>query len=161
MTTTLKTVYGTAGQAITCLLAALANAQGRASTAIDNTTNLALDALVSLAVKTGASGVSATGYVSVYAYGTVDGTTYTDGVSGTDGNFTPSASGGNLRLIGTIQTPANATTYQSGPFSVANAFGGVLPEKWGIVVVNNSGAALDATEANHSKLYQLVNAQSV
>lgn len=158
---TLKPLYGTANQPITVTLASLANAAGRASAVIDNTTTLALDALVSLAVKTNAAGVSATGYVAVYAYGTVDGTTYTDGATGTDAAFTPSASGANLRLIGTIQTPAVATTYQSGPFSVANAFGGTLPAKWGIVVVNNSGAALDATEASHTKQFQTVQAQSV
>jgi hypothetical protein len=64
-------------------------------------------------------------------------------------------------LVGTINMVANATTYVSGPMSVANAFGGQLPERWGIVVENRSGAPFDATEGNHAKLWQGVLAQTV
>lgn len=104
-------------------------------------------------VKTGASGVSATGYIDVYAIGTVDGgTTYTDGAGASDAGLTVVAA----RKLGSFPAVANATTYTSQVMSVAQAFGGVLPAKWGIVVVNVSGAALDATEGNHAKLYQEV-----
>jgi hypothetical protein len=158
---TIKALYGTNNQAITCTLASLASAAARASSVVDNTVNLFLDALVVLKVKTGATGVSTTGYVAVYAYGTVDGgTTYPEGITGTDGAVTLTVPT-NLRLIGIINTVANATTYASEPMSVAAAFGGVLPDHWGIVVVNSSGAALDVTEANHAKLYQGMQAQSV
>ena len=33
-------------------------------------------------------------------------------------------------------------------------FGGRLPEKWGIVVVNDSGTALSATGSDHAVTYQ-------
>ena len=156
----IKSAYGTGGQTITCTLASLANSSARASTAIDNSTNLWLDALVFVSVKTGASGVSSLGTVFVYAYGTANGgTTYTEGASGTDGALTM-ANPTNLKLLGVINVSAPATTYQSGPFSVAAAFGGVLPDHWGIVIQNNSGAALDATEGNHLKVYQGVYATS-
>ena len=161
MAADIKTKYGTANQAITCTLASLGSASARASTAVDNTTNLFLDALVMVQVKSGASGVSATGYVNVYAYGTADGgTTYSDGATGTDAAITLTVPP-NARLIGVLNVVANATTYKSGPFSVAAAFGGVLPDHWGIIVENKSGAALDATEGNHAKFYQGVLAQSV
>jgi hypothetical protein len=136
---------GSNGQSITCTITALTNGSARQSTAIDNTSNLFMDALVSAKVKTASSSTSATGHVDVYVYATVDnGTTYTDGATGSDGAMTPT-SPTNLFLIGSINTVANSTTYYGGPWSVATAFGGVLPAKWGIVVVNNSGGTLDAT----------------
>lgn len=150
----LKEKLGTSNQAITCTLASLADAAARQATVIDNTTNLFIDVLVQLMIKTGTTGVSATGYINVYAYGTVDdGTTYSDGATGTDGAITLT-NPPNMRLIGVINAVANATNYKSHPMSVAAAFGGVLPAKWGIVVENKTAAALDATEANHNKRYQ-------
>lgn len=157
----IKSKYGTSNQAIAVTLASLANGTARASTVIDNTVNLFLDALVSLSIKTGAAGVTSTSYVSVYAYATVDGgTNYTEGATGIDAALTM-VSPTNLKLVGTINAVANATTYKAGPFSVAQAFGGVLPERWGIVVQNSTGGALDAVEGSHLKVYQGVLAQSV
>lgn len=152
--------YGTT-QGITCTLASLANAAARQSTAIDNRTNKFLDALVSLLVRSGAAGTLATGHVNVYAYGTVnDGTDYSDGATGSDAPITMT-SPPNLRLIGVINVVANAVSYRGGPFSVAAAFGGVLPALWGIVVENRSGAALDGTEANFKKEFQGIKRESV
>jgi hypothetical protein len=140
-----KTAYGTNNQAITCTITSLANNGQRQSTAIDNSSNDWLDARVFVKVKSNASGTSATGFVNVYAYGTSDGgTTYSDGATGTDGSITLT-SPPNMRLIGVINVVANAVTYNGGPFSVAAAFGGVLPDHWGIVIENKSGAALDAS----------------
>lgn len=166
MATTLQSKYGTEKQAITISLApggvGLASGSARASTVIDNTTNLFLDALVQLQIKSGASGTSATGYINVYAYGTVDAADsfYPEAITGTDAAVTLT-SPTNLRLIGTLNVVANATAYIGEPMSVAAAFGGVLPEKWGIVIENQTGGALDTTEANHLKYYQGVEAQSV
>ncbi len=141
-----KTAYGSNNQAITITLTSLANNAQRQSTAIDNTANLFLDALVFLKIKSGAA--SGTGYFNVYAYGTSDGgTTYSDGATGTDGTITLT-SPPNMRLIGVVNMVANAVTYEGGPFSVAAAFGGVLPDHWGIVVENKSGAAFDGTTAS-------------
>lgn len=148
---------GTSAQAITCTITSLANGSARQSTAIDNTTNLFMDALVSLTVKSGASSTSATGHVDVYVGATVDGgSTYTDGATGTNGAFTPT-SPTNLRFLGSINVVANSATYQGGPFSIASAFGGILPAEWVIVVINNSGATLDASVG--SAQYQGVFAQ--
>jgi hypothetical protein len=158
----IKEAFGTNGQAITCTLASLASSAtaGRESTVIDNTTNLFLDVLVSLTVKLQAGTPANDKAVYVYAYGTVnDGTDYTDGATGSDAAFTPTDPP-NVRLIGVISAPASAGTYKGGPFSVAAAFGGVLPAKWGIVVRNYTGIALSATEGDHKKLYQGVYATS-
>jgi hypothetical protein len=146
--------YGTANQAITITLGALANNGQRESTVIDNTSNKFLNALVQLKVKTGGSGTSSSGYLVIYAYGTSDdGTTYGDGATGSDAGITLN-SPPNLQEIGRIYVAANATTYKSNPLSVAAAFGGVLPKKWGIVVENKTGGTLDATDGNHAVFYQ-------
>ena len=142
---TVKSAYGTSNQSITCTITSLGNNGQRGSTAVDNTSNLYLDALVQLTVKTAASSTSSTGQVNVYAYGTANGgSSYSDGVSGTDGSATLT-SPPNVRLIGVINCVANSTTYVGGPFSVAAAFGGILPDHWGIVVENKTGATLDAS----------------
>ena len=125
-------------------LAGLANNAAWQTNSQDNSSALWLDALVQLKVKTGASGTSATGVVWVYAYGSVDGATYPDTVTGAEGTLTL-VSPTNLRPIGSVNTPANAATYTSEPISVAAAFGGTLPLRWGLCLVNNAGAALDAT----------------
>lgn len=138
----IKTRYGTAAQALTITLNGLENASGRQSDAVDNTTTAFLDVLVQLALTSGSSGVSGTGTVEVYAYGAVDGGTgYSEGMTGTDGAATLT-SPPNLTRLGAVNVVAAATSYRSRLMSVAAAFGGVMPAKWGLVVINKSGAAL-------------------
>lgn len=132
-----------AAAAITCTLDALASSAtvGRSSTAVDNTANLYLDALVGATIVLAAGTPANDQVVYLYAYGLTDGVHYTEGVTGTDASFTIN-SPTNLRLIGVVPTPTGGLTYYTGPFSVAGAFGGILPAKWGLVVVNNSGLSL-------------------
>ena len=151
--------YGTNGQTITITLASLANGSARQGVVVDNTGNTFIDALVFVKIKTGASGISASGNVSLYFYGTVDGgTLYTDGASGSDAGFTPT-SPTNLLGVRVINAVATATQYYGGPFSVAAAFGGVLPDHWGVVIANNTGAAFDATGGNFLVEYQGIEGQ--
>jgi hypothetical protein len=154
MATTFRPKYGTSNQSITITLASLGASAtvGRASTAVDNSSNLFDDVLVSVLVESGT--VSGNKQALVYVYGTADGgTTYTEGITGADAGFTRNDPT-NLRLLGVIPMPTNATVYKSGPFSVAAAFGGVLPDHWGIAVFNDSGAALSATAGNNKAFYQ-------
>lgn len=161
---TIKSLYGSNGQAITCTITSLANGSnasgaGRASTAVDNTSNLWLDVLVSLKIKTSSSALGSDKAVYCYAYGTSDGgTDYTDGVTGSDAAFT-GTNPPNMKLIGIINAVSTSTTYIGGPWSVAAAFGGVLPDHWGIYVVNFTGQTLDASVG--SAWYQGVQAQTV
>lgn len=146
----LQSLYGTNGQPITVTFTALANNNMRQSAVVDNTpaANLFLGALVALKFKTNAAGTSGTGYVAVYAYGTADGgADYTDGASGADAAFTPT-NPPNIRLIGIINAVANSTTYEGGPMAVEPAFGGILPDHWGIIIENQTGAALDGSVAS-------------
>ncbi len=146
---------------ITCTLASLASGSSRECTAIDNGTNLYLDALVYLAIALQTGTPAGDKCVYVYAYGSEDGTNYGDNATGTDAAVTM-RSPTNLRLIGMINTPdAGALTYKSQPMSVAAAFGGILPRKWGIVIQNATGVAFNATEGNHTKTFTGINTQSV
>lgn len=137
----IKNAYETADTP-TITLASLANASGRGSNAIDNTSNKDLLAKVFLQIKTGASGVVASGYVSVYLIGSADGTNYDDSFAGSDAAYTPV----NARLVGYISAVANATTYQK-TFNLEDQ-GIELPQKFAIGVYNNTGAAFDTTAAN-------------
>jgi hypothetical protein len=154
----IKNKYG-ASQSLTITLASLANNGARESNVIDTSASPVQDILAFFAVKTGASGVSSTGYVELFAYATVDGgTNYTENATGSDAGITLT-SPPNAVFVGSFAAVANATTYKSGPFSLAAAFGGVLPEKVGIILRNVTGAALDSTEGNHTKKYQAVYSQ--
>lgn len=156
----IKAAYGTSNQTITLTGTSLAATSARESTAVDNTTNLFLDALVVVRTKMGATTPINDKTVYVYAYGTVDGgTIYPDTVTGTDAAITLN-SPTQLALIGSIAVPAVSTTYTSRPMSVAAAFGGVLPAKWGIVLLNSS-SVLSATAGDHVLRYQGVYATSI
>jgi hypothetical protein len=144
--TDIKKAYGTS-TALTITLASLAHSDnaGRESTAADNGTNKFLDALVQVVVKLAAGTPSADRTVYVYAYGSEDGTIFTDNATGTDAAITLTDPP-NVKLIGTIRCPAaGALTYESQPMSVAKAFDWIMPRKWGIIVRNNTNVALDTT----------------
>lgn len=145
----LKSAYG-AATAITVTLASLASGSGRASAVVANGTDKFLDALVRLTVA-GAAGT--TGTVDVYAYAGLGDGTYTDVVGGTDA----AATRRNAVWLGSIQMAASVTVV-SQLMSVAAAFGGRLPSQWGIIVVNNSGAALAGS--GHAASYQGVYASA-
>lgn len=122
---------------------------GRAGTAIDQKdTDDAIDALVGGLVTTGTT-PTASRQIEVWAYGTFDDTNFNEAITGSDANKTL-VTKTTLRLLTII--PTNNTSdknYYWGPFSVAQAFGGVIPVQWGIFIVQNTGAALNATGGNH------------
>lgn len=150
------TINYTAAAAVTITLTSLGDAGFREATAIDNSSSKYMDALVGGKIQIGAP--SADGTIAIYAYGSYDGTEYTAGLTGSDGTVTWGTTGStgldganNLPLLGVISVDATDDNDDArwGPFSVAAAFGGVLPTKWGIVVKNSTGAALHATGTNN------------
>lgn len=160
MANTVTPVYGTP-VTITITLASLANSAtaGRASTAIANTTDLAVDCTVGGRVTTGA-GPTTNNQIQIWVYGSYDGTIYTAGASGTDAALTPNYIGLLFPLQSVVVTNTSSATYNWGPFSVAQAFGGTMPRSWGIWVLNNSGVALSASSSNHEIKYTPVKYQS-
>lgn len=134
-------------QNLTLTITSLANGSARASTVVTNSSGYA-DALVSFRIKTAAASVDTRGSVGIFAYAsTNNGGYYTEGATGTDGAITLS-SPTNAAKVGYANANVVSTTYDIGPFSVADAFGGVLPQKWGIIFSNSTGAAIDSAVAS-------------
>lgn len=157
---TAKPLYSGAASAVTITIASLASNAYRQSAAVDNSANLYLDAVITGKIKSGASGTSATGFVTLYLYG-YDGTQYSNNASGADAAFTPDLQA-NLLPLFTLAVQANATTYYFPYLSVAAAAGLLyLPQKWGLILFNGSGNALDTTAGNHALEYQGINTQIV
>lgn len=149
----INTGYGTQNQAVTITLINLASAAARQSTVVDSTVNKPLDVLLSGKITTGATSVASPFLVNVYVFATTDGTTYTEGAGASDAAITL-VSPTNLILLGQINAPAITTAYSAGPWSIASAFGGSMPEKWGIVVENQTGRIFDATAGHYAFQYQ-------
>jgi hypothetical protein len=159
MTTTLKPVYGSSA-ALTLTLNSLATDSsllaGQSSTVVDNTSNLSVDELVTLVLKTGTSPAASTN-IFVYAWAILDDTpTYPDTVTGSDANTSITSANvlnsGAFKLadVVTVDSTSNRLYYSS--FSLALLFGGHMPKKWGIYVVQNTGAALNAAGNVTSRL---------
>ena len=144
-----KLTFGTA-TAFTITLNSLASSgtAGRESTVVDNTSDLFLDALVEVRINYPNSAPANDKAIYVYAYGSLDGTNYPEALTGSDAAYTFKGSAGALttalRLIGVIPAVQN-TDLRFGPFAVAPAFGGIMPAKWGIAVLNYSGQTLAAS----------------
>lgn len=149
-----KLKWGTSSN-ITISLASKASSAtvGQESTAIDNSTDRYIDVMVQLKIKlqTGTPANDETIYV--FAYGSEDGTTYTDNCTGSNASITlrqPPL----VKPIGVIPCPdSGGVTYESQPMYIAQAFGGKMPREWGIVVLNYTGVTLSATEGDHTKKY--------
>jgi len=154
-----KVAYATS-TAITITLNSLANAGVRECTAVDNGTNLYLDAWIYVACKLATGTPTAnTAVINVYAYASEDGTNYQDNCTGSDAAVTL-RSPTNLKLLGQLWTPTSGALTYKGVFSFMyspyGAFGGLfLPRKWGIVVQNTTGVAFDSTgcSASYSGVY--------
>jgi len=160
--TTATPTYGTPA-ALTMTLASLSSdtnlVAGRESTAIDNSTVDAIDAIVGGKVTTGTS-PTANRQIEVWVYGSYDGTSYSGGATGSDANLTPQAKS-LMRLLTVIPTSSTSDqTYTWGPFSVAQAFGGAMPLEWGVYVVHNTGVNLNSTGGNHEVKYTSVKYES-
>lgn len=157
---TVSVNYAANSAQITITLTSLANGGYRESAAVDNSSNLYVDALVSGSIQVGA--VSADGSISIFGYGSVDdgATQYSGGLAGTNETITwgttPSSSSiegfNNLPLLGvvSVDTTDDNKDIEFAAFSVAAAFGGVLPKSWGVVVLNESSVALHATGTNNT-----------
>ncbi len=141
----IKAKYGSYNQAITITINNLVNDAKRESTAVDNSANCFLDALVQVKIATNTA-VDSTGdkSVYVYAYGTTDGgATYSGNASGSDASFgTDPQQLSNCKLIGMVYAPTQNKIYDSDPMSIASAFGGLVPQYWGIIIHNKTGQTL-------------------
>lgn len=130
-------------------LATLANVTYAVSAVVNNTTNQPLDLLVELAVTAGA--VAGNKQALLFAKASLDNTNYTSGPeTGTTVTDEP-----DLVLIGILPC-LTASGAQRGIYSVAEAFGGVLPPYLKFVVKNDSGAAFTAGTLSISEVSSTV-----
>ena len=125
---------------------------GWQSVVVDNTSDLALDALVQVVLDMANTAPANDKAVYVYAYSGI-GTNYTNPASGSEGTITIT-NPNNLRLVGVLTYQTADEIIKSPVMSVAAAFGGVLPPKWGLVLINYTGAAVGAS--GNSVTYQLL-----
>lgn len=142
--------YG-AKATITWTGTSLGSASARESTVINWTATRCADARIRIQSKGQASG---TNYVDWYVYTALGDTTYTDAASGADAPFT-AANRFNSRYLGSLKMNA-ATSATQGEFQLSDVFGS-MPDKWGLIGINNSGAALSATAGDHVLEYECVN----
>ena len=145
---TLSNNYATSAE-LTLTATSLADGAWRQSAAIDNGTNLYLDALLGGSLQVGTTPTDG-GTIDVYLYADIDGALYTAGASGSDAAYT--ADGEELLLFDFATIVVDATSdvdYVFGPRSVREVFG-VMPKKWGVVIENNTGATLHATGTNNT-----------
>lgn len=141
---------------VTITLASLASdtnlLTGRESTAVDNSSNLYLDYLVSGKITTGTSPTTARS-IQVWAVGSWDGTNWPDVFDGTESAETiTSANHKNsvCRFLAEMATDATSDrTYHFGPVSIASAFGGVMPKSFVVFVTHNTAVNLNSTAGNH------------
>jgi len=162
----------TSSVALTLALGGLASSStfiaGRASTAVNNTSNNDTDHILSGKIKGGTTPTVST-EINIYLYANISSSsgtpTYPDSITGTDAaksmtsaNVLASA----LILAETITVDATTgRDYFFGPISVASFFGGVLPKFWGVYVAHSTVASLDSTDANHVLTYERVLYQTV
>jgi len=157
----IKAKYGAGNRPLTITLNGLADDAYRASKFITNVANLFFDVLVQLKIDTANVGDPAGDKnVLVWAFGSAnDGITYSGGATGADAAYGAVAGQliTNAKLLGIVSVDAKNEVFESDCFSIASAFGGVVPEKWGIIVRNQIGQALGA---NSVAFYQGILAQS-
>lgn len=140
-------VYGSK-TTITATLTSLANGSARESTVVDNTSARFRNVRFRVQTKGQTSG---TNYLDLYVYTALGDTTYTDGATGTDAAFT-AANRLNARFLGSVRMNAGTAAVQAN-FQMSDVFAD-CPDKWGLIFVNNSGAALSATAGDHVIEYQ-------
>ena len=133
-------------------------ASGPATT---STTNNIVDAMVTVTITVGAHTPSASTNILIWAYGSEDGTTYSGAQSGsiesfgTDSAETIDVDGNNMVFIGSIHCHTASIQYTSKPMSIASAFGGIMPRKWGVVIQNQTGTTLAASghSVDYTEIY--------
>lgn len=151
-----KLTYGSEQTLTVTNLHSLANSAtaGWQSAAVDNASDLFLDFMVYFVLDFANTAPANSKGVYAFAYSGI-GSIYTNPASGSEGTITlpdVTANPLSLRPLGFIPYVTQDEVVESPHFSVAQAFGGVMPQKWGVVLMNHSGAAL-AGSGNTAKYY--------
>lgn len=125
---------------------------GWQSNVVDNTANLYDDIALQIVLDFANTAPANSKGVYVYAYSGLE-TTYTNPASGSEGTITlldVTTNAQALTYVGFIPYTTTDEVVESQVFHLAQAFGGAVPPKWGVVLVNHSGAAI-ASSGNSVK----------
>lgn len=161
MATTVKPLYGTSTALTWTSAGTLGNTSAAGCAAVDNTSNLFLDAYVYIAAAVGT--VASPKVINVYGSFSEDGTNYlgnsatTDAYAGADAAVTL---GSPTIFTAPFYFPTQQSTVTAKLVipSVCKLLGVLmLPRKWGLIIENQSGAAFTSISAS----YTGVNPQNV
>ena len=166
---TVNTKYpATSSVALTLSTASLASdtnlLAGQESTAVDNTSNLDIDHVISGFITTGTT-PTAGKVIEVWAYTsykTASGTpSYPDVLDGTDSNETITSANVKIAMLApvaiiTVDSTSNRSYYFKN-ISIAGLFG-FMPKFWGLFVVHNTAVNLNSTAGNHLFEYERIQA---
>jgi len=142
--------------AVTAWGTGLAPGQYASSAMFDNTTNKYLDVLIGGLLELGATTPVAGDTLDIYVAGNYQTATATDVGGGIDALFDAATEEVadtafnplNLIFLGSVAveatTPATAQGYHFGPLSIAQAFGGIMPQKFMLVLHNNTAGTMAA-----------------
>lgn len=147
---------------LTITLASLASSStlvaGRESTVVDNTSNKYVDVIVTGQITTGTT-PTASKTIAVYVYTPIDlnSSTYvypkagSTALTGSDAaaTFDVEQRSGALKFASAASTNSTSDRPYSFAFSIAQLFGGIVPLKWGLWVVHDTGVNLNSTGTNH------------
>lgn len=121
---------------------------GFASAAVDNTSNLYVDALLAGRFKAGTTPTA--GQIQVWVGAVLNDTpTYPDVFTGSAGAKTVTSQDIRNSIMnigaGMITDTTTGRVYEFAPFSVASLFGGIMPNIWWVWVTHSMVAALDSS----------------
>lgn len=154
MSTTLKPLYGSSAALAVTTLASLASDSlllaGWSSAVIANGTNLSVTEKISGLLKTGTSPTVSTN-INVYLWAALDDTpTYPDTITGLEAAKTITSANvlnsGAFKLAYSITVDATSNRIYPFEVDVSSIFGGHMPKNYGVFIVHNTGAALNATQ---------------
>jgi hypothetical protein len=134
-----------ATSAVNITVASLAASTSRGSAAVYNTTTKYVDTLLHIAVQTGTSAPADLKLCGVYLYSSIDGVRF-NGSSGENVSSDAAVtldSPTNLTFAANIQCPAASSTYAV--YIPIVQYLGQMPEAWGFVLNNRTGASLAST----------------
>lgn len=141
----IRSAYGSKSTLTTTNFTSLANSSGWQSAAIDVDTTKFVDLLVRIQTKGQASGTSV---VEFYLAPSVNAdSVFADGATGTEGTFT-AGNRFNAVFLDAVTINAATAAVQKVLRSVVSVLG-FLPQKFVLIAINKSGAAMSATGADH------------
>lgn len=153
MSSTLRPLYGASSAFTTTSLQSLANSAGGtgawSSAVVDNTSILSDDEIVTFVIKTGTSPTVNT-TIECWLWEIMDDTpTYPDTVTGSEGTITLTSANvkysGAFKLAAQITVDSTSNQKYFATTRLSTCFGAAPPKKWGVVVVNISGVALNSS----------------